>query len=188
MRIGSRGVPKPISTSGQTQMNSTFGSRRATNLSCTISPLYRQGSKPMHLLMTIFGFGNTVKTILPSHAQFLAAFRQTQIGGPDTGRTSRVARATRQDRRSPSGERRTPNRRFDFKLQPGPSRKPHFRRQSEQAIRLNIFDTPEVERIARQQPVRISPPTTHSRAAKQQIQQASHSPQPIPVIPARFPS
>lgn len=63
IRTGARGVPKPISTSGQTQMNSTWGSRRLTNLSCTTSPLYRQGSNPMHLLITIFGFGKVINAI-----------------------------------------------------------------------------------------------------------------------------
>ena len=99
MRTGARGIPKPISTSGQTQMNSTCGSRRVTNLSCTISPLYRQGSKPMHLLMTIFGFGNTVNAIPPSHAQSPSAFPQTQIDGPDIKGTSRADPALPQDRR-----------------------------------------------------------------------------------------
>ena len=65
MRTGARGIPKPISTSGQTEMNSMCGLRRATNLSCTIPPLYRQGSKPMHLLMTIVGFGKLVNGISP---------------------------------------------------------------------------------------------------------------------------
>ena len=109
MRTGARGVPKPISTSGQTQTNSTCGSRRATNLSCTISPLYRQGSKPMHLLMTIVGFGNLVNGIPPSHAQFLGAFRQKQIDGQDIRGTSRAVPARPQDQKSLFGERPTPS-------------------------------------------------------------------------------
>src|SRR5205085_12196616 len=100
IRTGARGVPNPISTSGQTQTNSTYGSRCATNLSCTISPLYRQGSKPMHLLMTILGFGNTVNAILPSHPQFLSAFRQRPIDGQDIRDTNRAAPALPQDQKS----------------------------------------------------------------------------------------
>ena len=75
-------------------MNSICGLRRATNLSCTIPPLYRQASKPMHLLMTIVGFGNLVKAISPSHARFLSAFLQKQIGGSDIRDTSRAVRTT----------------------------------------------------------------------------------------------
>ena len=63
MRTGARGIPKPISTSGQTEMTSMCGLRRATNVSCMIPPLYRQRSKPMHLLMTIVGFGKLVTGI-----------------------------------------------------------------------------------------------------------------------------
>ena len=109
-RTGARGVPNPISTSGQTQTNSTCGSRRRTNLSCTISPLYRQGSKPMHLLMTILGFGNVVNANLPSRAQFLSAFRQRQIDGQDIRDTSRAAPAGPQDQKSLFGERPIPSR------------------------------------------------------------------------------
>jgi hypothetical protein len=43
MRTGARGIPNPISTSGQAQMNSACGSRRVTNLFCMVSPLYLQG-------------------------------------------------------------------------------------------------------------------------------------------------
>src|SRR5579871_3419476 len=109
MRTGARGVPNPISTSGQTQTNSTCGSRRRTNLSCTISPLYRQGSKPMHLLMTILGFGNTVNAILPSHPRFLSAFRQRLIDGQDIRDTSRAAPTLLQDQKSLFGERPIPS-------------------------------------------------------------------------------
>src|ERR1700722_3440317 len=110
MRTGARGVPNPISTSGQTQTNSPCFSRRRTNLSCTISPLYRQGSKPMRLLMTILGFGNTVNAILLSHSQFLSAFRQRPADGQDIKDTSRAARAGPQDQKSRFGERATPRR------------------------------------------------------------------------------
>src|SRR5580658_783452 len=100
MRTGARGVPNPISTSGQTLTNSTCGSRRRTNLSCTISPLYRQASNPMHLLMTILGFENTVNAILPSRPQFLSAFLQRQTDGRDTGDTNRAARTSLRDQKS----------------------------------------------------------------------------------------
>src|SRR5665213_357183 len=109
-RIGSRGVPNPISTSGQTQRNSTWGARRATNLSRTISPLYRQGSKPMHLLITIFGFGKRVKEILPLNSQFLSAYPRTQIDESDIKRTSTTAPAGPGDQKLQFGERPIPCR------------------------------------------------------------------------------
>src|SRR5579862_8318998 len=97
-------------SSGQTQTNSTCNSRCATNLSCTISQLYRQGSKPMHLLITILGFGNTVNGILPSRPQFHRAFRQKQIDVQDIRDTSRAVPARPQDQKSLFGERPTPSR------------------------------------------------------------------------------
>jgi hypothetical protein len=38
MRTGARGIPRPISTSGQMEMTSMCGLRCETNLPCTIPP------------------------------------------------------------------------------------------------------------------------------------------------------
>ena len=73
---------------------------------------------------------------------------------------------------------------FDLKLQPGPAGQAHFCRQSQQVVALDLFNTPEINCIPRQEPIRVTSAATHTRTAEQQVQQPPNLPEPISVVPA----
>src|SRR5271165_7422598 len=55
---------------------------------------------------------------------------------------------------------------FDLKLQPGPAGQAHFCLQSQQVVALDFYDTPEINCISCQKPIRVTSAATHARTPK----------------------
>src|SRR6185436_17568566 len=84
------------------------------------------------------------------------------------------------DLRAAAGDRR------GFELQPRAARHFHLGAQPQEAIRLDRFDSPEVDRVASEEVRRMAPSATEPDASDEQVESAAQLPEEVCVIPAVF--